>query len=261
MAPSRDWPLVLAYHHVTPTRVTTRYAITADDFERQLAGLLAQGFSAMSLHGAIDAGEFGSGACPPRTFTLTFDDGFASFRQFAEPVLARLGLLGATTVFVPTAFVGDRSDWIEEPSAGQRVTRASDFREPCMSWDDLARLAERGVCVGSHGHRHLPMNELTYEDARSEAAESHAALAAHGFDAAYLALPFGWASSECRRAVRDAGFDAAFAVERGGGDRYEIRRIPIYGGESRAMVRLKLSGRYFGVHDAAARLVGRGRPR
>lgn len=259
MAAGADWPLVLAYHHVTAERVASRYAVTADDLESQLGGLLGGGYSAMALDEAVRVGEFGTGERPERTFTVTFDDSFASFRELAYPVLARLGLAPATTVFVPTAFVGKQSAWIAEPPAQKRAGRADDFPEPCMTWSDLSALADDGVRIGSHGHRHLPMNSLTYDDALEEARASHDALVAHRLGADYLALPYGWTSEPCRAAIADAGFSIGFAVERGGGDRFEIRRIPVYGSDSRVMLRLKFSGRYFAVHDSAARLVGRGR--
>lgn len=253
-----DWPLILAYHHITERPEPSRYATSAADLERQLRRLLDAGYKPLSLADAVAVGAFGTDERPADSFSVTFDDGFASFSELAVPVLERLGLVGKTTVFVPTAYVGGRNDWITTPTLSERLKRTFDLAAPLMDWDDIARLARVGVDFGSHGHDHLPMNSLSYDDAFAQSRLSREALAAHGIDARYLALPYGWASPTTRRAIADAGYDAAFAVERGGTDRFAIRRIPVYSTDSAVMARLKFSGNYFRVHDSAARLVGKG---
>lgn len=243
-----DWPLVLCYHHLDETG-SSRHVVSARVFGRQLARMLEGGWTPLSLSEAIDGGPFGTRDAPSRSFTITFDDGFASFHDLAFPILERLGLASATTMFVPTAYVGGTASWSDDATLAQ----------PLMSWKDIAELAEAGVAFGSHGHEHLPMQELTYDEALADVRTSLGLLEGNGITARYFALPYGWHSEECKRAIRDAGIDAAFSVKWGGHDRYEIRRIPVYGTDSGLTHRMKLSGRYFDAFDTVARLAGKER--
>jgi biofilm PGA synthesis lipoprotein PgaB len=253
---SRDWPLILAYHHIVPVSVRSRYDVTVGEFERRLGSMLSSGFSPVTIAEAIEIGA--AGTASPKTFTVTFDDGFRSFAELAFPAIDRLGLTAATTAFVPTAYVGARNGWVEPPTPMERVMRRADASEALMSWDEIGDLRRAGVSFHSHGHAHLAMHSLSYEEARADLDASRTQFAERGIDARYLALPYGWQSDTLKRAIRDAGFDAAFAVERGGRDRLDIRRIPMYGTDIAAVVDLKLSGRYFGWYDTAARLAGTG---
>lgn len=250
---SLDWPLVLAYHDIVKSG-PTHYAVASEAFERRLGRMLADGFTPLSLDEALSMGAFGSRPARAKTFTLTFDDGLRSFGRLAFPALARLGLVGAATVFVPTAFVGGGNDW----RGRARDTRA-ESAEPAalLDWDELDGLRRAGVSIQSHGHRHVPLHALSYDEALAEAATSRAELAGHGIDATVLALPYGWRSEACKEAIRDAGYEAALSVQWGGRDRFEIRRIPMYGTDGEAMMRLKLSGRFFAALDTGARLAGR----
>jgi peptidoglycan/xylan/chitin deacetylase (PgdA/CDA1 family) len=253
-----DWPLVLAFHHVDAA-TSSRYVVSVAMLERRLAEMLERGFTPLTLEAALAAGPFGSADAPPRTFTVTFDDGLGSFAELALPALQRLGLAGFITLFVPTGFVGGANEWMEQPTPLQRLMPWSDVPERVMGWDEIADVAAAGVSVQSHGDRHLAMQDLSYDDALADAVASREALAAHGFDARYFALPYGWHSPDCERAIADAGFDAALSVKWGGRNRFEVRRIPVYGTDHAVTRRLKLSGRYFDAFDVAARLAGKKR--
>lgn len=243
----RDSPLILAYHDVVEHR-PTRYEVTRAALERQLGWLLERGFVPTGLEHAV-ATWTGAAERPndPRRFTVTFDDGLASVRTLAVDVLDRLGLLQSTTVFLPTAFVGRQNTWADDHLA---VT-------DLLSWEEVAELATRGISFQSHGHRHLSARGLSREAALADAAVSRSALVERGLAPQYFSFPFGRFSSDAKEAVREAGFDAAFTVEKGGRDRYEMRRIAMYGTDAWPMFRLKVSGRYYAVRDPLARLAGR----
>jgi peptidoglycan/xylan/chitin deacetylase (PgdA/CDA1 family) len=253
-----DWPLILSFHHVGVAG-SSRYVVPVAALERQLGGMLERGFTPLSLEAALARGPFGSDDAEPGTFTLTFDDGLGSFTELALPVLLRLGLVDAVTLFVPTGYVGGANGWIDSPTTLQRLMPWSDVPERILTWDEIADVAAAGVSVQSHGHRHLAMQDLTYDAALADSLASKEALAAHGVIARYLALPYGWHSPDGERAVADAGFDAALSVKWGGRNRFEVRRIPVYGTDHAITRRLKLSGRYFQAFDTAARLAGKKR--
>ena len=100
----------------------------------------------------------------PRTLAITFDDGFASVKRHALPVLARLG--APASLFVPTAFPGRRrhlswpglESWPDGPS-GTEFT--------LLSWDEIRDLADEGWEIGSHSHSHPRLPQLS--DAELEA--------------------------------------------------------------------------------------------
>jgi peptidoglycan/xylan/chitin deacetylase (PgdA/CDA1 family) len=253
-----EWPIILTYHHLSDTD-RSRYVLPSETFEAQLAAMLEDGFEPLPLDEAVATGPNGSRIAREKTFHLTFDDGLSSFASRAMAVLERLGLLGAATVFVPTAYVGGTNEWVANPTPLQRVVPWRDVTERLMGWDDLSHVRESGVGVESHGHAHLPMPDLTYEAALDDVSTAKRILGEHGFATRFIALPFGWRSEPAKRAMRDAGYEAGFAVKRGGRDELEIRRVPIYGTDSAWMHRLKLSGGYFRWLDAFG-LSGGGRP-
>jgi peptidoglycan/xylan/chitin deacetylase (PgdA/CDA1 family) len=252
-----EWPLILTYHHIVAEK-PSRYALDVAYFEAQLSRLLQRGYRAVNLETAIETGPLGSGDAQPKTFTVTFDDGLASLRELGLPVLRKLDLISSTTVFVPTAFVGERNEWSQHAET-DKPQIAEDPAAPLMSWDELAELAEEGMAIESHGHRHLAMDSLSHADALADASASMRALREHGFPSRYLALPFGWHSPDAKRAIADAGFEAALSVTRGGSDRFEIRRVPLYGTDGVVMTRLKLSGHYWRTFDLAVSIIGKRR--
>ncbi|NTU71473.1 MAG: polysaccharide deacetylase family protein [Coriobacteriia bacterium] len=255
---THDWPLILAYHHIVTGR-QSRYASSVDALERHLTSMLEDGFTPLTLEEAVATGPFGTMTATPKSFTITFDDGLLSLGTLALPILTRLGLARQTTTFIPTSFVGKDNEWRTKPTTLQRIMPWSEVEEPLLDWDGIAELAAAGVAVESHGHAHLPMNKLSYEDALDDITTSLRILGEHGYSPRYFALPFGWHSPETERALADSGLDAAVSVKWGGHNRYEIRRIPIYGTDSVFTTRLKRSGRYFDAFDTVARLAGKKR--
>ncbi len=250
---SAVWPLVLSLHHVHPTQ-SSRFVLSLPRLGSLLEHMLEDGHAPVSLEEAVATGPFGDGSARPKTFTLTFDDALLSFRELVFPALGRLGLLGASAAFVPTAYVGGRNEWLTPPGLLARALGRIDVPERLMSWEQLEEISRAGVSVQSHGHAHLHLDELSYDEARADVRTSLALLAEHGIRARYLALPFGASSRSAERAARDARVDAAFTVKTGGRNRFEIRRVPMYGTDSAPMTRLKLSGRFFDLFGPAAGL-------
>ena len=163
-----DWPLILAFHHVDDA-ASSRYVVPVSALERQLGGMLERGFTPLSLEATLRSGPFGSGDAAPGTFTVTFDDGLGSFAELALPVLTRLALTEVATLFVPTGYVGGTNEWSESPTPLQRMMPWSDVPERILTWGEIADVAAAGVSVQSHGHRHLAMQDLTYNDALADA--------------------------------------------------------------------------------------------
>jgi peptidoglycan/xylan/chitin deacetylase (PgdA/CDA1 family) len=163
---------------------------------------------------------------------VTFDDAFRS----AEPVLPELEARGVpVTIFVCPRFA----------DAGAPLTvreLASEPREELltMAWDRIQELAASGVGVESHSlsHRHLP--ELGDDELDRELRDAKAALEDRlRRRCRFLAYPFGDHDERVRRAAERAGYEAAFAVEGGRGERFALPRVAIYRGEGTLRVALK----------------------
>jgi len=88
--------------------------------------------------------------------------------------------------------------------------------ERYLSWKDVETLHARGVEIGAHAHWHWPMNESqSTDELHSQAGLPKAAIASRLGRCRYFAYPFGNVgdvSEAAWRAVRDAGYSAAFTT-------------------------------------------------
>jgi peptidoglycan/xylan/chitin deacetylase (PgdA/CDA1 family) len=106
--------------------------------------------------------------------------------------------------------------------------------EDFLSWNQVAALAARGVEVGAHAHWHWPMNGAQDADYLREQAERPKQLITAKLGACrYFAYPFGNTgdiSRDARRAVQEAGYEAAFTTLSGTLDGTHDRwLLPRYG--------------------------------
>jgi peptidoglycan/xylan/chitin deacetylase (PgdA/CDA1 family) len=152
-------------------------------------------------------------ALPRRAVVVTADDGFL---DCVEPFLREARL--HPQLFVPTAEVGGRAGW-----AGG---------EPLAGWPDLQRLAEAGVVVGSHAHRHVPLPELDDTALAEDLASSRRELVARLSAAPpVLAYPHGQRDRRVVSAAARAGFRIAFTTDPGRNgadtDPLQLRRIGV----------------------------------
>jgi peptidoglycan/xylan/chitin deacetylase (PgdA/CDA1 family) len=149
--------LVLCYHAVSPTWNAT-FSVPPETLEHQLSHLVRAGWRGATFSDAV------LDPLSPKTLAVTFDDGFASVFDVAEPILTRLGLRG--TVFAPTAFMGERQhlNW-QGIEAWRGTPHADELR--CMTWDELGQLADRGWEIGSHTCSHPHLTTLSDEARRT----------------------------------------------------------------------------------------------
>lgn len=146
---------ILMYHRITercPDVSTPTWNVTPERFRRQLRGLLARGFQAWPLLSILDHGRRGL-PVPPRTFVVTFDDGYESVYVNAWAVLRELSV--PATLFLATSFLGSLTpfpfdDWPDAASA----------RVPDHAWRPLTitqcrEMAASGlITLGAHTHTH-----------------------------------------------------------------------------------------------------------
>ncbi len=102
----RGQPPVLCYHRIGGPLELGVTRVGRSVFARQMTALARAGWQTLSL------AEFASPRTAhriPRTFLLTFDDGYASLAGSVYPILADLGF--TATTFLITAYVGKANTW------------------------------------------------------------------------------------------------------------------------------------------------------
>lgn len=109
---------VLVYHDIVSGPSRDDYAVQRDAFAAQLALLHREGYRPVRLR---DLAEAAAGRQPltPKAILLTFDDGLASFREHAVPLLEKYGYPAVLSVVggwldgrsVPDEYRGRLLDW------------------------------------------------------------------------------------------------------------------------------------------------------
>lgn len=197
MNPSLAAIPVLLYHAVTrePSNWIAPYAVTPDDFARQLDLVVASGRTALTIE-ELRLGLSGELAMPERPVAITFDDGFADNLDIAAPLLDQRRL--PSTVYVTTGFVGGTSP------GGDKM----------LGWSGAEALAAAGHQIGAHSVTHRELDTLPLAALRREVVASRFDLQDRlGLPIHSFAYPHGHHSSTVVREVEAAGFESACAVK------------------------------------------------
>jgi len=226
----RARPLVLCYHAAS---AAWRHPLSTppDEIERQVAWLLGRGYRPGTAADAL-AGR-------GKVLHVTFDDAMVSVAGVL-PALERLGVW--TTVFVCSGLAGDGRVFDVPELAAEAAAHPGELRT--LDWQALREIAERGHEIGSHtvSHHHLP--RLSEEDVGRELSLSRRRIEDEiGSPCRFLAYPYGEQDERVRRAARTAGYEGAFGLpgDRSFRDPFQLPRLGIWRGDSRAKIRLKAS--------------------
>ncbi|AXK34615.1 polysaccharide deacetylase family protein [Streptomyces armeniacus] len=177
-----------------------RIAVSPHRLRRQLRWLRARGLRGVGVGELLRARAAGRGA---GLVGLTFDDGYQDFLDEAVPLLLEHGC--TATVFVLPGRLGGTNAW--DPLGPRR---------PLLSEPAIRAAAGAGMEIGSHGLLHRDL--ITAGDAalREETARSRALLTAvTGGPVAGFCYPYGAVDARAARAVREAGYGYACAIDPG----------------------------------------------
>lgn len=195
---------ILMYHRVSPVPARGLQAMTVSPgaFARQLRLMRDEGFTPLTL-GRLT--EILRGApSPPKPLAITFDDGFADFREHAMPCLAVHGF--PATLFLATSFIDRRSAWLSGQAGGL----------PMLSWKEVGEAAESGIEIGGHTLTHPALDTLSPTQALHEIRHSKAAIEDRlGLAVRSFAYPFGYYDQRVRALIIEAGYESACAVRYG----------------------------------------------
>ncbi len=139
--------LILEYHKVN-NRTKDDYTVTPTEFAEQMDALAADGYTTISVLDFLKAKK-GKQTLPDKPVIVTFDDGYSDNYTEALPILEERGM--KATVFMVTNDVG---------------------LPGYLTWDQLHDMEDRGIELGSHTANHLPLTEMSVEEARDEVQKS-----------------------------------------------------------------------------------------
>jgi peptidoglycan/xylan/chitin deacetylase (PgdA/CDA1 family) len=171
---------------------------------------------------------------------ITFDDGFVSVFKNAIPAMVQLNM--PCIIFIPSLNLGNRPSWIQNRSHG-------DFSESIISIEELARLDNSLIKIGSHCRTHRNLLELSLQEAKEEIVESKRELEKIlGKEVAYLSFPHGAFNDDHVKIAREAGYKRVFSIEPSraqlNGADYVVGRVRVDSADLDLEFRLKISGAY-----------------
>jgi peptidoglycan/xylan/chitin deacetylase (PgdA/CDA1 family) len=250
---------ILLYHSVAddPDPWIRRFAVTPRTFARHLDLVAARGASTLTVSALVDALARGPAALPERPVLITFDDGFADFRDTALRAVLERGM--AATMYPTTGFLDGRGP------GGARM----------LTWRDLPEMAwgTGQVEIGGHTHTHPQLDVLGPDRARDEIRRCRTLLGdVLGTPPRSFAYPHGYSNSAVRAMVRAVGFDSACAVRNAfssaGDDRFALARLTVRADTPPERIEAWLEGRgartahrHEAVRTRAGRLARRVRAR
>jgi peptidoglycan/xylan/chitin deacetylase (PgdA/CDA1 family) len=217
-------PIVLMYHSVAPA-AEDPYQVTVSPhrFGQQMRWLYRRGLRGVSMAELLDARHR---QCDAGLVGLTFDDGYVDFVRYALPVLQRHGF--SATAFVIAGKLGGSNNW--DPLGP---------RKPLMTASQVRTAAAAGIEIGSHGLRHVSLNQTTdLALAREQKLSRKILQDITGSPVNGFCYPYGHLCSRVVEGAEAAGYDYACATGASGlTGRYAIPRV--YVGESDGPARLR----------------------
>ena len=144
-------PIVM-YHKVENSQTIETDTISPQNFRRHMDYISRRGYNVLTLDEFVEGVKSGK-EFPRNSVVITFDDGFADFYTTAYPVLERYGF--SATVFLPAGMIGRKVNGL-----------------PCMNWDHIRELADKGISFGSHSMTHPKLVDLDPDELNAEIGDS-----------------------------------------------------------------------------------------
>lgn len=155
---------------------------------------------------------------------ITFDDGYASVRSVAAPILANYGMVA--TVYVNSGCIREIERKKSHASLGHYPG------EEFMTWDDVVDLQRKGWTIGSHGVEHIDLTQAEVSTLDHELSASKLMIEERtGSVCEHFAYTWGRYSNLVMQALGKHGYRTGVTAMHGPLDpvrnRFEIPRIDV----------------------------------
>ena len=191
-------PMILMYHAVADIPWDpNQLGVTPARFAQQMDTLHRLGLRGVGIGTLVDAMRAGR---QRGLVGITFDDGYVNVLESALPELKRHGF--TASVYIISGRLGGTNEWDEGPAW------------PLLSASQVGELAAAGMEIGSHSASHVRLAGLPAGQLETEVSGSRASLSElTGAPVRGFAYPYGSMDAAARRAVHDAGYGYACAVQ------------------------------------------------
>jgi peptidoglycan/xylan/chitin deacetylase (PgdA/CDA1 family) len=219
----RNFPMILMYHGIgDEPDDPNQLFVSPQRFAEQLAWMTRLGIEGVSVGTLLDAMRTGRHR---RMIGITFDDGYTSVLDTALPALERHGF--SATVFIIAGRLDGSNEWDQGPAW------------KLLGADGVRELAAAGIEIGSHGATHNRLAGLAPSELAAEISGSRERLSTLlGTSVRGFAYPYGSMDAAARRAVADAGYAYACAVQAGQADIGLMALPRIYAGQRDGAARM-----------------------
>lgn len=218
---------ILAFHNTGKGFYPGLNNCSPKRLEKLLAGLIDTGYEFISMADYLES------STNIQSVSLTFDDGYTSFFEYAWPILKKENI--PATVFIPYGYVGKKAGW--DYLSGLQNNRH-------LSREQIRELSDGGIEIGSHGFSHIDLAGLNDRMLRLELERSKKGLEdLIGKEVKYISYPFGrfngYVESEAAGLGYERGFSLSFFNKSRSG--FSIPRFAVYTTDSLYAVDKKLS--------------------
>lgn len=187
-------PVVLMYHGIIAADTAVPqireagaelYDVTAENFHAQLSWLQKNNYRTITIRKNLDAFS-------TKEILLTFDDGEMNNCKIALPILQEFGF--EAHFFLIAKRIG---------------------KEGYMGWEEIRRLIESGMVIGSHGFSHEILTNLLDTQVEEELSASKKYLERNlGISIESISIPRGFCNAKIVHMAREAGYKYVFVSDK-----------------------------------------------
>ncbi|MGC8555080.1 MAG: polysaccharide deacetylase family protein [Candidatus Acidulodesulfobacterium sp.] len=216
---------VLYYHKIDYPKKDAVFKglyVTPKQFKRQVSFLKFLGYETINPKEILSFIK-GHKISVKKPILITFDDGYENNYLNAYPILKSAGF--TSMIFMSSGFVGKKNAVSDEREK---------VRENFLNKTEIKEMFKSGFFIGSHGINHYYLDRLEDGVMIGELIASKAYLEnITGSAVDFFSYPFGSYNANVMRAVKNAGYTAAFTTVNGkiesGDNSYELKRIAVNG--------------------------------
>lgn len=205
------WIPTLMYHKIPENELTSPHKIfvTKKNFERHLEIFKKLGMTYISFDDLTDFrnGTRSFSTFPKNPLILTFDDGYCDNLDHAAPILQKYNAKAHLFLLADSSISFNQWD----------VSQNSEHKDMILSGADRQKWLSTPFIIGSHGHRHQRISELSNREKFSELTGSKSSLEAEfNIPIKTFAFTYGDTNDDAARIAERAGYDYALNTDSGG---------------------------------------------